>query len=204
MRWNKIVVFLIVVSAIIISFYFDISILKLISSVKTEFMQKFFLGVDFLGSNVLVILFLTAMFLWKKQKRKKIFALWFAFLLSMLTSFIIKILIRRPRPFQQGLIPLTNILEKSVQSFWDFSLPSFHAMLVFCALPLLSKEFPKLKYLWIGFASLVALSRIYFGFHFLSDVIAGGVIGYLIGIALVKAETKNKFFENVYEKIFRD
>ena len=74
-------------------------------------------------------------------------------------------------------------------------------MLVFCAIPILDKEFPKLKYFWIAFAVLVAFSRIYFGLHFLSDVIAGGLIGYLIGIFIVNLEKEKKFGEKIYGKI---
>ena len=75
-------------------------------------------------------------------------------------------------------------------------------MLAFCAIPFLSKEFPKFKYFWIAFASLIAFSRVYFGVHFLSDVIAGGLIGYLIGWFVLKTEKENKSCEGVYRRIF--
>jgi len=35
----------------------------------------------------------------------------------------------------------------------------------------------------------------------LSDVIAGGLIGYLIGMIIIKIEKENKFGENVYKKV---
>jgi len=75
-------------------------------------------------------------------------------------------------------------------------------MLAFCALPILSKEFPKLKYAWIAFAGLVAFSRVYFGVHFLSDVIAGSLIGFLVGTIIVRGEKEYKFTERILRRIF--
>jgi len=76
-------------------------------------------------------------------------------------------------------------------------------MLAFCAIPILGEQFPRLKKFWIAFAVLVAFSRVYFGLHFVSDVITGGLIGYLIGIIIVREEKDNKFGEKIYNKIFR-
>jgi len=56
-----------------------------------------------------------------------------------------------------------------------------HAAAAFSALPVLDLEFPKLKWFWLGFALLIALSRIYMGVHYFSDVVAGAFFGYLIG-----------------------
>ena len=76
-------------------------------------------------------------------------------------------------------------------------------MMAFCAIPILSKEFPKFRYVWIVIASLIAISRIYFGLHFMSDAIIGGVIGYLLGILVLRLEQKNNLFERIYRKMFR-
>ena len=76
-------------------------------------------------------------------------------------------------------------------------------MLVFCALPIISKEFRKIKWAWIIFAVLVAFSRVYFGLHFLSDVLIGGILGYLIGVLIIKLEEKNNFGEKIYNSIFK-
>jgi len=76
-------------------------------------------------------------------------------------------------------------------------------MLVFCAIPIISKEFPRIKWAWILFAVLVAISRLYIGAHFLSDVIIGGLLGYIIGVLIIKLENKKKIGEKIYKKIFR-
>ena len=77
----------------------------------------------------------------------------------------------------------------------NFSFPSMHAMVAFAALPILNKEFPDIKWFWILFASLVAFSRIYLNFHFLSDVIFGAFLGYFTGIFIIHIEEKYNTFK---------
>ncbi len=187
---------------ILISLHFDSEIVKAISSLRSNFLDDFFKGVAFLSREIIIFLFLTVLFL-PKRKRKWILPLWVTLGLSAIISFLLKILIQKPRPFQQGIVSILPTLEKVSHSSWNFSFPSSHAMFVFCVLPILSKKSPKLKYIWIFFAALVAFSRVYFGLHFLSDVLAGGLIGYLIGMIIVKLEEEEKFGEKIYRKIFR-
>ena len=188
---------------ILISFYFDSGFVKGISLVRNNFLNDFFLGLTFISSGIIIFLFLTIIFLWKEKNRKYILPLWFTLALSSIINFLLKVAIQRPRPFQQGIVTILPVLEKSSHLIWSFSFPSGHTMLVFSVLPLLSKEFPRLKYIWITFAVLVAFSRVYFGLHFLSDVIVGGLIGYLLGAIIVKTEKDNKFWEGIYKKVFR-
>ena len=74
-------------------------------------------------------------------------------------------------------------------------------MMVFCAVPIVSKNFPKFKYAWILFAGLVAFSRVYLGLHFLSDVIVGGIIGYFIGLIIINKEEESHFWQKTYNKV---
>jgi undecaprenyl-diphosphatase len=76
-------------------------------------------------------------------------------------------------------------------------------MFVFSAIPLLSKEFPKIKKLWLILAVLVGFSRVYLGLHFLSDVIAGGIVGYFIGLWVIRLERDKKYGERVWNRLFR-
>lgn len=187
----------------LVALYFDFDIVKFVSLVRINFLNDFFLGFAFISSELIIFGFLTILFLLRKNTRKDIFPLWTAILFSGLVSFLLKISVQRARPFQAGLISLLPTMEEVSHSFWNFSFPSSHAMIAFCTIPFLSKEFPKFKYVWIGFASLIALSRIYLGVHFLSDVIAGSVIGYLIGFGILKFEKENKFFEKIWNRIFK-
>ena len=128
--------------------------------------------------------------------------LWLTLFLSVGISFIFKLGVHRLRPFQQGIVPILPFLEKGSHLIWNFSFPSFQSMLAFCAIPILAKEFPKFKYVWIVFAGLVAFSRVYFGLHFMSDVLTGGLIGLILGWIVINLEDKYKFGEKIYKKIF--
>jgi len=194
---------ILIIFFIFISLYFDSGIVEGISLVRNNFLNEFFLGLTFISSSIIIFFFLTSLFLWKEHKRKWILPLWFTLGLSVVVSFLLKVAVQRPRPFQIEIVSILPVLEKASHLIWNFSFPSFHAMLVFCAIPILSKEFLKFRYVWIFFAGLIAFSRIYFGLHFLSDIITGGLIGYLLGAIIVKVEKENKFFEKIYKKVFR-
>jgi len=202
MKNKKIIMIGIVALAALVSLYFDSEIVRGFSFIRNNILNDFFLGITFVSSAIIIFFFLTSLFLWKEHKRKWILPLWFTLALSAVGSFLLKIIVQRPRPFQLGIVSVLPVLEKTSHSIWNFSLPSFQAMLVFCAIPILAKEFPKFKYVWIVFAGLIAFSRVYFGLHFLSDIIFGGLIGYLLGVFVISLEKENKFWEKTYKKIF--
>jgi len=64
--------------------------------------------------------------------------------------------------------------------------------MAFAALPIIDKEFPKIYLFWVIFALLIVFSRIYFGYHFVSDVIAGALIGYFSGFVFLKLWKRQK------------
>jgi len=201
-RLILIVVFFIL--AIFVSLYFDSEIAQGISSIRDNVFNDFFMKISFVSSEIVIFTFLTVLFLWKKSKRRWILPLWITMGLSIIISFLLKFSVQRPRPFQAGIVPIFLTAVKENYLVWNYSFPSFHAMFVFSVLPLISKEFPKLKYIWIVFISIIAFSRIYIGVHYLSDVLVGGLIGYLIGWFIIKTEEDNKYGEKVYKKIVRE
>lgn len=62
-----------------------------------------------------------------------------------------------------------------------FSFPSNHALNNFAAAFFFYKLFPKLKWVLFITAGLVAISRVYLGLHYPSDIIGGALIGILFG-----------------------
>jgi len=186
----------------LISFFIDNNVIEFLSSIKNNYFDSLFIGITFISSEIIIFFLLTSLFLWKEDKRRWILPLWLTLLLSAIISFVLKFLVQRPRPFQIGIVKIMDVFQKMNFEIWNFSFPSFQTMFVFCAIPILSKEFPKLKRFWIFLALLVGFSRIYFGLHFLSDVLAGGLIGYLIGLWVIDLEEDNRFGERFYRKIF--
>ena len=193
---NLAVLFIVLGFAVILSFVFDNLIVQNISKIRNVFLDEVFSGITFISSEIIIFFFLTSLFLWQEHKRKWILPLWLTLAASAIISFLLKVAVQRLRPFQQNLVSIPEMLASKSFEVWNFSLPSFQAMLVFSALPILSKEFPKIKWAWIVFAFLVAFSRVYFGLHFLSDVILGGIIGYLIGVLAIKLENKKKLIKS--------
>lgn len=147
-------------------------ILNVVLSVITNF-----------GVVIFVTLLLPSIALYKKNKRV-VYALWLAFIASFILSFIIKMIVLRQRPIDTVTYPFTNII--------NYSFPSMHSMIVFSLLPFLVKFLPKQKYFWILFAFFVAFSRIYFRFHFLSDVVFGALFGYFIGNRIMKKSHRQR------------
>ena len=95
---------------------------------------------------------------------------------DQLSSYFIKHLVERIRPC--NVLPDVRLLVGATQSF---SFPSSHAVNNFAAAMYFYKIFPKYKWSFFIVAFLLAFSRPYVGVHYPSDIIAGAIIGMLIG-----------------------
>jgi undecaprenyl-diphosphatase len=200
---TKIIILILFTLAAIVCFCIDKEMILAVSGIRNNILDYFFLGITLAKFEILMFFVLTAFFLWNENKKEWIFPLLTCLASSAAVSFLLKVMVQRPRPFQLGLVSLIPQLQDLSFGLWNFSFPSFQSMLVFSAIPILGKEFPKLKKLWILLAILVAFSRIYFGLHFPSDVIIGGIIGYLIGSLAIKTEKENHWGKKIYKKIFK-
>ena len=191
---------LLIFLAFAFSLSFDISIVSSINSLRNYFMDYLFSWATYISSSVIILFVLTSLFLWEEHRRRWVFPLWLSLLSSLFLTFIIKSLYFRARPFLFGLDTIDSIAIALINTS---SFPSAHAAVAFSALPLLNKKFPRMKLLWIIFAVFAGLSRVYFGFHYLSDVIAGALIGYFMGLFFVKLEEKNKYGTKLFDLSFR-
>ncbi len=197
---SKIKLICILILLTFISFFVDKFITKGFLFIRNIPLNNILMAINYLGNEIIIFFVLTGLFLAYKKK-KWVLPLWTVFALSALVSFILKVITSRARPFQQAIIATLPVLTKMSHFSWNLSFPSFNTMFVFCALPFIQKEFPKLKNIWLIFALLVALARVYFGLHFMSDVLAGGLIGYLLGVWIIDLKTKRKFFNKTIKKI---
>lgn len=106
-----------------------------------------------------------------------------------LSYFVLKPLFGRPRPFDvlsavhlfKGGWSVTGdvVTGSDVHSL---SLPSSHAMNVFCAAFFLSYHMRPWWPLFYAIALTVAYSRVYLGVHYPFDVFLGAIIGSLLGV----------------------
>ena len=102
-------------------------------------------------------------------------------LLAWGISLLISEIVKRPRPFQAfGFEPLIDLAVKTG------SFPSEHTTIAF-ALAAMFLQNTVLTIVFLIAAVIVGLSRVAVGVHYLSDVLVGGVIGFLVGRAVVIA-----------------
>ncbi len=97
---------------------------------------------------------------------------------------VLKRRFRRVRPRDYAPKALGTHVRPDLFVFDHFSFPSGHALNAFAACALLSLAFPVLTPAALVLASSVSASRVVLRFHFLSDVLAGAVIGAAIGVAV--------------------
>jgi len=171
-----------------VSFFVDDIIVLNFHRLHASFLTVFFSWTTSLASVIVILFIITSLFLYEEKKREWIPFLWLSFFVSTAVGYILKIIIARLRPYD--VLQMVALATETT-----FSFPSLHAMVAFSALPILDHEFKQIKWFWIIFAILVCLSRLYLGLHYLSDIIAGAILGYLIGWLLMKLELKERFFK---------
>ena len=91
----------------------------------------------------------------------------------------IKPLVKRPRPTQAGIAMTLRTHPPGSYGF-----PSNHACNTFAGAAVLALAEPPLLWPALAAAALVAYSRVYVGVHFPADVLAGALLGLLVGGAV--------------------
>ncbi len=95
---------------------------------------------------------------------------------TLAANFFVKAAVRRKRPRLRGYKPLGH-------SASSLSFPSAHATTSFAAAHMLSEMAPDSRAGFFYLAGAMAVSRVYLGMHYPSDVVAGAALGTLIGKA---------------------
>lgn len=146
---------------------------------RIAFLTPLFTGLTMLGNIGLIwILISVTLLFFKKTRTTGIICL-----MALLGSFLVnnvmlKNLVERARPFEtyQMIVPL-------IGKPLDYSFPSGHTAASFACAGVLYRHFNKkagAAFLLLAF--LIAFSRLYLGVHYPSDIIAGGISGFLLSL----------------------
>jgi membrane-associated phospholipid phosphatase len=105
------------------------------------------------------------------------------FLTTGITVQIVKHLCGRARP--KFMDEVSFFIGPTLKGGYD-SFPSGHATVVFCFAYILSRYFPRQRILFVLYAVIVSLYRIENCSHFPSDVVAGALVGIIVGKVLFR------------------
>ena len=160
--------YLLALVALAISFIYDRQLLIAITSYRTANLDFIFKTFSLLGSLIFIPLLAASVVMFYRKKNQNITAIWTSTGIAVAITYFVKYLVNRGRP--DFASPLEEI---SSPGF-----PSAHASASFAPAPILQSN---MKKLWILFAIFVAFSRVYLGVHYVSDVIAGSILGNIVG-----------------------
>lgn len=99
-----------------------------------------------------------------------------AFMAAGLVEYALKHLVGRPRPASAG-----PFLGPEFDSF-----PSGHATSVFAVATVLGSFYPRLRWPLYTLAAAIALGRVYLARHYLSDIVAGALVGLVIASLVLR------------------
>ncbi len=153
-------------------FFFNLSSIHSIANLAIFFSYSPF--VMYVGPVVAILLVL----IFSKNKTRSLCLLALSGALAWILAYYLKLFFHIPRPFVSlKLIPLV--------SETDFSFPSEHAAIAFAVAT--SSYFLNRKVGIIMFlaAILISISRLIIGLHYPSDIIAGGILGFLSSRVLI-------------------
>jgi undecaprenyl-diphosphatase len=94
-------------------------------------------------------------------------------------SIELKRVIERPRPpvVDPAVHPLVSVPH-------DYSMPSGHATTAFATAVAVGLVHPRLRVPLLVLAGLIAISRVWLGVHYLSDVLVGAALGSVVSLTL--------------------
>jgi undecaprenyl-diphosphatase len=137
---------------------------------------------------------LVAVWLWlmiKGGKRGRTAALLLVVVIvcsDQLSSFVVKPLVQRPRPCHlvDGM-PAVADIHLLVGCGGGKSFPSSHAVNNFAMATVFAFYYRRWRYAFFSWAALIALSRVFVGVHYPSDILGGALVGGIVALAIISA-----------------
>ncbi len=167
----------------LITFFFDNQLL--VKGVELRFNSLDGLMLYLTDFGMLFFAIILVFYLIIHQNWKWLILLILSLACSFEITYLLKLIFQVPRPYfsmELATIPLTQAA--------GYSFPSLHSAFCIGIIPFIPKIF---KFKWqkaLAFiiCLIIALSRPYLGVHFVSDILAGGLIGFLTSKYLIFAE----------------
>lgn len=170
----------------------DYAILKTVQSIASKPLDLVFSIITFFGNPAAWII-LAAVIYWNGKERDSFFLMNLIVFSAAIVAFA-KNFFAKPRPSSSQfriVEPLFPKLEYS--EMLAFSFPSGHASIISSIFFYFKKISKKTRILLALMVLLVAVSRIYLGMHFFTDVLGGILVGFFVA-------TANNFLKKTVEK----
>jgi membrane-associated phospholipid phosphatase len=172
----------------------ELDIIRIIQSIRSGWLDSIMIILTELGDQLVFIALVAALY-WFVDK-KIAFKMTFAFIMSSITNELLKGVVGRNRPFVED--SSLGVGEPTS----GYSFPSGHAQNIAAESTILYQNFNKkvkwLKWVLLALMIIVPLTRLYLGQHYLTDVIAGLILGvivaYLFSIVVDKMGDKEHFW----------
>ncbi|MEI6266377.1 MAG: phosphatase PAP2 family protein [bacterium] len=165
-------------------FELDSYILVLLNklAISSDFLKS---GFVFLAEYLIYLVPLVLIILWFYSPKSKKVALtsFFSGTIALGAGLLLSSEIKRARPFD-GLGIQEVLFHRP-----DYSFPSHHAILLFaCAFALWFCGYKKLGKWMIIMAGIITISRVAVGVHYPSDIIIGGLLGFIVAWSIYRLD----------------
>jgi dolichol kinase len=173
-----------------VTLFFDNALLRRGVGLRFSWLDGLMLYLTDFGMFFFAVVIAVSLLIRKKYRWLSLLAL--SLVISFEISYLLKLIFQSPRPYfslEIAIIPLTQAS--------GYSFPSLHSAFCLGILPFLSKIYAERwkQLLGLLIALVITFSRAYLGVHYFSDILAGGLIGYLISMVAIFVEERYQFSE---------
>ncbi|MGB9707865.1 MAG: phosphatase PAP2 family protein [Candidatus Pacearchaeota archaeon] len=174
MKPNKnIIILIIAIILFILSLFFDSQIFGFIQSIRCPIADTFFSWLLIIEKDLVfypLVIFATLVIL-SIRNRKNALPYLLGLVAAGVLTLVLKVVFARSRP---------NGLD-------ELSFPSGHTVLLTTSIPFLNNK--TVRIVWIILSCVFLSARLWLGLHYLSDIIAGAIIGYFIPMMICRLIT---------------
>jgi undecaprenyl-diphosphatase len=153
---------------------FDDYFINLINSrIKNKYLDIFMYRITDLGGAIFITVFTLSLVIFGSTKNKIIgIEALLALAISQVIVHTLKMILSRERPYK-----ILEHLNTFGIDLPDYSFPSGHTTASFSLATTLALNMPKILVIVLILAAIIAVSRVYLGVHYPTDVAAGIIIG---------------------------